>query len=299
LLFLLLINPARADEQIFNYTYGAEVMPEGTSQIYQWVTQRSEKAEGSYQATDYRTEYEYGLTNRLQLSLYLDARSHFIEGSAPVEDDGMGGSMDAYPDLNRKLGFDGVAAAFKYNILSPYIGNGLGIAVYLEPGYSRIFKITGERMEQYSLEAKLIIQKNFLDDRLVTAINFTPEFEKRRFDNDPSRSWGDEMAFEVTAGASYLVAPKWYVGLETRYHSEYPSKMENDKFGENPKYGTREHYAVFLGPTIHYATTKWWVTATWLPQLFGGMPDMKSGPFKKHLNEHEKNEFRLKIAYNF
>lgn len=271
--------PAFADENLFGYVTGAETLPQGAWEAYQWMTWREGKAAGDYSAQDYRTEIEHGITDKLSGALYLNYRGHQIDGSAPVDEAG-----DAeYPDLDRGLGFQGVQGALKYNFLSPYTSP-VGLSLYVEPGYSRIFKITGEKQNEYSLEFKFIAQKNFLDDQLIWAINLTPEFERRKFDN--SDEWEDELAVEVTTGLSYRFAPNWYAGLEGRYHSEYP------------EYGKREHFGVFLGPTIHYGDKKWWATATWLPQVYGSPSDLV-GDDNLHLGEHEAQEFRIKIGYNF
>lgn len=276
---LLTAQPAKADENLFGYIYGAETLPKGKSEIYQWFTQRSSKAEGRYSAQDYKTEFEHGITDRLAGSLYLNFRGHDIKDSAPKDEFG----NPEYPNLSRGLGFDGVQASLKYNILSP-VKDAIGVSVYVEPGYSSIFKISGEKQDEYSLELKLILQKNFMDDQLIWATNFTPEFEKRKFDN--SDEWEDELAVEVTSGLSYRFAPSWSAGVEARYHSEYP------------EYGKREHFGVFLGPNIHYGDKKWWTTVTWLPQVWG-RPSDTEGDGNLHLGEHEKQEFRLKVGYNF
>lgn len=280
--------PAHADENLFGYVTGADTLPKGAGEVYQWITYRNDKGVGNYSAYDLKTEFEYGLTDRLTGSIYLNASKHNHRGAAPLEDtDGDGiGDTPEYPDLSTGLQFQGVQASIKYNILSPY-KDGWGLSVYVEPGYSRIFKISGQKQQEYSLETKLILQKNFLDDQLVWATNISPEFEVRRFEGQSD--WEKEMAFEVTSGLSYRFAPKWYAGLEARYHSEYP---------DWPNKTQREHWAVFLGPTLHYGDKRWWFTATWLPQLKGGPIEPQRSAYL-HLHEHEKNEFRLKIGYNF
>jgi hypothetical protein len=279
---------ARADENLFGYVTGADTLPQGAGEIYQWVTYRKDKGVGEYSAYDLKTELEYGFTDRLTGSLYLNASKHNIQGAAPLadtNDDGVGDTPE-YPDLSTGIRFQGVQASVKYNILSPY-KDGWGLSVYVEPGYSTIFKISGQKQQEYSLETKLILQKNFLDDQLVWATNLSPEFERRKFDGESE--WEKEMSLELSSGLSYRFAPKWYAALEARYHSEYP---------DWPDHATREHWAVFLGPTLHFGDQKWWFTVTWLPQLRGGPTDPTRSD-TLHLEEHEKNEYRLKVGYNF
>ena len=194
-------------------------------------------------------ELEHGFTDRFQASFYLKGRAHRIDGGA-LEDD---------PDreLDRGLDFNGVNLAFKYNLLSVY-KDLFGLSVYLEPSYSRIDKISGERMNQFGLESKIILQKNFFDDQLAIAYNFTLEPEWSKFKNSGERE--RELELEHTFGISYRFAPKWFVGLEGRYHTEYP------------EFNGPQEGAFFLGPNIHYAAEKWWFTFTFLPQVAGNPP---------------------------
>lgn len=273
--------PAVADENLFGYVTGVDTLPKGAGEVYLWATDRRDKGQGDYAAQDYRIELERGLTDRLTGSLYLNWRHHDIKGAADVDESG----TPEYPDVDR-FGFQGAQASLKYNLLDVYT-NPVGIALYVEPGYSEIFKITGQEQQELSLETKFIVQKNFLEDQLVWAINLTPEFEVRKFDGE--ETWETEMAFELTSGLSYRLAPKWFGGLEARYHSEYPDWPDSD---------LREHYAIFAGPTVHYGAERWWWTLTYLPQLTGRPVD-DARDEDLHLHEHEKREVRMKLGYNF
>lgn len=271
---------AQADESLFGYTYGTDTLPKGETEFELWATDRRGKAEGHYDAQDYRLELEHGITNRFSVAGYANFESHHIRGLEP-----------GFEDVDRDFGFKGFNAEFKYNVLSPY-KDGLGLTLYVEPGWSRIHRVEGEKITEYELELKAILQKNFMDDRLIWATNFTfePEWEREVEIEDGGErevEWEKELAIEVTTGLSYRVAPNWYLGVEGRYHSEYPDWTDGLH---------REHYALFTGPTVHYAGRKWWVTATFLPQVYGS-PNEPGGSL--HLDEHEKREFRVKLGYNF
>ena len=281
LLLGLYTLPGYADENLFGYVTGADTLPKGANEVYLWATDRRDKGQGKYAAQDYRIELERGLTDHLTGSLYLNWRAHDIDGAAPADETG----MPEYPDINR-FGFQGVQGSLKYNFLSPYT-HPFGLSLYVEPGYSEIFKITGQEQQEMSLETKLIVQKNFLEDQLIWATNLTPEFEVRKFEGEDE--WETELSFEVTSGVSYRFAPKWFGGLEGRYHSEYP---------DWPDANTREHYGLFLGPTLHYGAKQWWWTFTYLPQLTG-RPSDPNRDEDLHLHEHEKRELRMKVGYNF
>jgi hypothetical protein len=271
-------GPVGADENLWGYVYGTETLPKGGTEIYQWITNRRDKGQGTYSAWDYKTELEYGFTDRFQGSVYLNFRQHDIQGSAPIEENG----EPEYPDRN-SFGFDGIQASLKYAFLSPY-KDWMGLALYFEPGYSRINKESGQSQTQYSFETKLLLQKNFLDDQLVFAYNLTAELARTKPGN--GGSWEGELEMEQTAGLSYRLAPGWFAGLEARYVSEYPDL------------GSREFWAFFAGPNLHWADKHWWATFTWLPQLHGS-PNDPTRSSRLFLDDLEKQEFRLKVGYEF
>jgi len=270
---------AQADENLFGYTYGSETLPKGGLEFYEWITGRQDKGGGRYDALDLQTELEYGVTDRFQVSGYINFEYHDINNSAPYDSTG----ASEFENKNSSFAWSGGQAEFKYAVLSPYKDN-FGLALYLEPGYSRVDKITGEHGNEYELEFKLILQKNFLDDQLIWAANISPEFEREKMGLDTE--WENHFLFEVSTGLSYRFAPNWYAGLEARYDSEYP----------NNNLGNREHWALFAGPNIHYAAKDWWWTLTFLPQIQGRPDNTVSG---LQLDEHERYEWRLKIGYNF
>lgn len=273
-------TPAQADERYFGYTYGAETLGRGQSEAELWVTDRRGKGEGEYKAEDYRLELEHGFTDRLTVAGYANFGSNKIRGLEPE-----------FEDVDRDLSFRGASVEFKYNVLSPY-KDGFGLTLYAEPGWSRISALSGEKGTEYELELKAILQKNFLDDKLIWATNFTfePEWEKEK-EEDPvtgntETEWEKELTLEASTGLSYRVASNWFVGAEARYTGIYPDWTK----GLN-----REAGAVFAGPTVHYAGKKVWFTASYMPQLFGS----PSPGGSRQLDEFEKRELRLIMGYNF
>ena len=276
LVLLLLPAFANADENYFGYTYGAETLPAGGSEAYLWWTHRTGKGEGSYRADDIQFEFEHGWTDRFQTSFYLTGRAFDYSGGA-VEDEETG----AAETLHRDLDFDGAKVAFKWNLKSAE-KDGYGLALYVEPEYSRLHRPDGERFKEVGLETKLILQKNFLEDQLIAAYNLTlePEWEKE------DGAWERELYVENSAGVSYRVAPNWFLGLETRVDMAYPD------------YGTREFWAWYAGPSIHYGGRRYWATLAWMPQIKGG-PTEEERSTRLHLEERERNEVRLKLGVNF
>jgi opacity protein-like surface antigen len=270
---------AHADERYFGYVYSAEAMPKGASEVELWATERRGKDDGHFDAQDYRLEVEHGFTDKLTVSTYANFAGHHIRGLDPD-----------FATTDRDFAFRGLSAEFKYNVLSPY-KDGVGLTLYAEPGWSRIHG-GGERGTEYELELKAIVQKNFANDRLVWATNFTfePEWEKEKetdaLTGNVESEWEKELKLEVSTGLSYRVAPGWFAGVEGRYSSVYPDWTNGLH---------RETYAISAGPSIHYAGKSWWATATYLPQVCGG-PSPKGS---LALDEYEKRELRLILGLDF
>lgn len=265
----------KADENLFGYTYTADVLPKGKWEAEQWITDRIGKESGTFSATDFRTEIEYGFTDRLQGSIYLNYNYFYVHdamaSSGPLE--------------NRNFfGVNGTSSEWKYQVLSPF-KDSFGFTLYLEPGYGTIEESDGSRHQEIELESKLIFEKHWLDDALIGAFNYTLEPEWVKADGDSG--FGVHLKMEASDGLVYRIAPRWYAGLETRVQTEF----------EDADLNKSQFVAVFVGPVLHYGSERWWATLTVLPQVWG-WPDSR-GKGGLTLDDHERLEVRLKFGYNF
>ena len=97
-----------------------------------------------------------------------------------------------------------------------------------------------------------------------------------------------EIGLSYRTGLSYRIAPKWFIGAEIVYDTEFETEVG------------QERWTVQAGPSVHYAQQKWWMTLTWLPQLRGG-GEMYEGQTDTdlHLIEKTETEVRLKVGINF
>lgn len=272
-----------ADENIFGYTYGAEVLPNGKWDAYGWFTGRFDKGAGHYTGLDFRQAIEIGLMDRLQLSLYVNERYHNFSGNA-LEDESESGE---HGKRHSRFAFQGNEISLKYMFLSPF-KDPFGLAFYVEPGYSLVDRTTGERVLEWELKAKVIAQKNFLDDQLITSLNLTAEFEWGRGRPSRGEDFDGKMIWDATGGVAYRVAANWFVGIEARYRVGFPNMDINNQ----------QSWTIFAGPTIHYGGERWWATLTWLPQL-AGWPNDPRRSNNLQFSENERQEVRLKIGYNF
>ena len=271
--------PAWAYESPFGYSYTADTEEPGETELALWATDRRGKAEGHYDAQDYRLEVERGITDRFQVAGYLNFGSHHVRGLEP-----------AFEDVHRNFGFDGASAEFIYRVLDEG-RHGIGVAFYAEPGWSRFHDVEGEKGAEYELELKALLSKHFAGGRLLWAGNLTfePEWERERELVAPDvieHSWEKELKLEASTGLAYRVAPEWYAGVEARYASVYPDWTHGLH---------RETYAVSAGPTIAFQKDEWSASLTYLPQLFGNPSPRGS----RSLDEFEKRQIRLKVSHEF
>jgi hypothetical protein len=282
---------AKAEESQFGYVYTTDLLPQGAKEVEQWATWRHQKTGGYFDQIDGRTEFEFGLTDKLQLAFYANyvwSRAYhdgpFGETTPPEPLSYDKPGPDDHYNATRFVGFSAEAI---YRLWSPY-SDPLGVAVYVEPTIGPAFR---------ELEAKLILQKNFLDDRLVTAFNLTyaPEWRYDTVEDDPTRkTWGYETDVNANVAASYRFAPNWSAGFELINEHEYNSytfsKESNDGY--------------FFGPVIHYGGKKFFVTATFLEQLPWASEHSDTVPGANvdrriYDNDFEKYRLRIKAGWYF
>jgi hypothetical protein len=269
-LSLICFSPAaQADEHLFGRTRGVETLPEGKSDLYQFFTARWGKDSGRYLGWDFNTEVEYGVSDRLTLG--LDVIQHYfnVKGNEEL------GSFDYYK-------FGGIEASAKYNVLSPF-KDGIGLAFRLETGYLFFDDVGGFAQEEILIAPSMLIQKNFLDDTLIVALNLGAEWA---WGKQPAEEYNKEVSFDGALGVTYRFAPNWFLGAEARIRSEYP--LFDLSF--------HEHTAVFVGPALHYGGKQWWATLSYGYQVWGKGVDEPAG---QTYAEEAQNELRLKIGFNF
>ena len=295
---LLISATAHADEAGFGYASTSDTLPAGENEFATQLTHRWDKTVGSYRGNDLILKWEHGATDKLTTELAIEAFDLRAQNAFPLDANG----DEVYPlDIDvRKI--SAYKAGLKYNFLSVY-KDGIGLAIGLEGLYRTWYpRVDGAQTVQFSLEPKLIVQKNFYDDQLVTVFNLAIESERRRFpdgDDSVDDPVENEFAIKMAAAANYRFAPNWYGGLETLRTSDILN-------------GTYNHYAFFVAPTLTYGSEKLHITATYLRQLQGspsysraaypdGVDPITSAGFDSdlHLEEDSKNEFRVKVGFNF
>ncbi|MEO7934422.1 MAG: DUF6662 family protein [Chthoniobacterales bacterium] len=259
-----------ADEHLFGWVRGAETLPAGHFDAYQFVTLRTGKVSGQYHAWDYDTEVEYGITDQFQVG--VSVTNHYFNLKNVEE-----------LDNGKNLLFGGVEASAKYRLLSPF-KDGIGLALRMEGGYLVKDDVGGLDQKEWFINPQIILHKNYLDDTLIFHFNTGVQFA---WGKKPAEEYDHELALEAGVGASYRFAPNWFAGVETHFRSEYP-KFDMGNF---------EHCVLFAGPSIHYGAKNWWATLSYSYQVFGNEVDQVTNG--KAYAEEARNETRLKVGFNF
>jgi hypothetical protein len=282
---------AFAEEAMFGYVYTTDLLPQNGKEIEQWMTWRHQKNSGSFNELEGRTEFEYGVSDRLQVGVYANYNwtqayhnGPFAATTPPEQFADYTVGPDDRFDTSRFVGVSGEAI---YRILSPYT-DAFGLAVYTEPTIGQNFR---------EIENRLILQKNFFDDLLTIAFNFTyaPEWRYLPTDDDPTVSaWQEETDVNFGVAASYRFIENWSAGFEFLNEREFNSFAFNHE--SNSGY--------FLGPVLHYGGERLFVTMTALWQLpwasnhTDTVPGALVGGYIGD-NDFEKFRLRVKVGYTF
>ena len=279
---VLILNSQRsfASEGYFGYLYTTDTTPANNWEYEQKQTLRIGKARGTYTAVDLRSEFEYGVTDKFQAAFYLNSSYNYMQNQYDPE------NISAnLPDRN-EFNVNGVSVELLYRLLSPY-KDGIGLGFYVEPEIAVRNAMTGTSGIERSLETRIILQKDFFGDRMVSALNIMTEPE---WEIGDAGALSKELWMEFTAGVNYRVKNNWFLGVEFRNHMEFPDMNLQ----------VQEHSAYFLGADVHYGGEKYWWTVTVLPQVAGwprylgigsdGNPVQSS---YAHLGQHENLEVRV------
>ncbi|WP_271301120.1 hypothetical protein [Sphingomonas sp. CV7422] len=156
---VLAAAPARASEGMFSRVYTADFTPSDHVEIEQVVRERAGRVFGHYDATDLRTELEYGVTDNFQAALYVNTnRMHATRTSDDDDEQADTGFTRHYVTL------ESISTEFVYRALSPYKSRqGWGLALDLEPEYAFHDLHNGLRYAPgtFLLEGRAIVQEKF------------------------------------------------------------------------------------------------------------------------------------------
>ncbi len=250
---------AQANERRFTYSYESAVLPQGQRELEFWTTWRTGRAD-YYSRFDHRAEFEFGVTDRLMTSVYLNWEKITIQDPTDPRATVTSGS------------FKGISSEWKYKVLDP-VANPVGLALYQE------YTVDSDEFEW---ESKLIVDKKVGNTLLAYNLTLEPEWEF-----NPGHT-AYEVGFENTLGVTHFVTPRFAAGLEVRNHNE----KTKDSTGF-------EHSALFIGPVLSYARDTWWIAATFMRQLPALKKSLSNPQDNLILDEHEKTNIRILASIRF
>jgi hypothetical protein len=207
--FALILAPGIASAQItprpLPFTYGYATNGEGATEIEQYVDLTPAKGTSPtgdtrwFLASQFQTEFEYGITNHLELGLYVTF--------APQPPDLTGVELTEGTGAKQRL---------RYRIAEEGEWP-LDVALYGE---------LVENDHEIELEGKIILQKRI--GRLLVASNLWAEFE-RYYTHEKA------VVFNPTLGATYQISPVVNPGIEAWMRAELSSPVEHPvPFGHGP-----------------------------------------------------------------
>ncbi len=183
-----LSSQSLADRRYFGRLYLANTLPKGAFELELWNTGRIGKFDGFYYGFRPRLEFEYGVTDRLSASLYLNFNQVKSENN----------TIPSHP-----FEFQSSSIELRYRLTNP--GD-----TFIDPALYFEYSYGGDEIEY---ESKIILSRRF--ENFVTAVNVTSEIEREVIDNK------NKSVLEITAGAMYDISPNFAVGLEFRNHRIY------------------------------------------------------------------------------
>ena len=196
---------ANANPRPLPFTYIYETLSEGDAELEQYVDMtpvRAYSASGDrvwYAASQFQTEFEYGITNRLELGLYVT----FVP------------TNPAYSLTPTLMDGNGLKQRLRYRFAD--VGQWpLDIALYGE---------VSENEREVELEGKIIVQRHF--GRLRVVANAWAE---REFYYNGNREW----VLNPTGGAVFEITPAVQTGLEYWMRTEYPNSGTARVFNQGP-----------------------------------------------------------------
>jgi hypothetical protein len=228
---LALAASARANPRPLPFTYQSESLAAGTGEIEQFIDFDPVRAlllpsgnPTTYLATQYQTEFEYGLTDKLELALYLT----FVPTASSEEYS----SVPVLPMGN------GSAQRVRYRFADPGAWP-IDVAVYGE---------VTENQREIELEGKIILQRRVGKLRLITNL-----WAEREMYFNGDREW----VLNPTLGATYELSPKFHLGLEGWMRAEYADGESGPRpFNDGPH--------VFVGPAFMFNFGRlWWATGAY------------------------------------
>jgi hypothetical protein len=232
---------ASANPRALPFTYTTDTLAPGQVEFEQTVdltplnSRTSTGGYGSYLASQFLTEFEIGVADRLELALYLTfvptVNANVIEPQFQA----------IMPEGN------GAKQRIRYT-LAPLGEWPVDVGLYGE---------LSENEHELEFEGKILLQRRV--GKLRVDANLWAEYElyyARQSDGSIQR----DVVLDPTLGATYEITPKLSVGIDSWMRGEYPTNLVNAPatrpFALGPEY--------YVGPAVMMSFGKiWWTVAAY------------------------------------
>ena len=213
---------ALADDQPFLTLDATDIEPEFGHELEQNFTWLSGKSGQSFNSIVGESELEYGYSDQIQLA-------------GAIEYDWTRTRDPALPAVGGTA-IDGLSGEMIYQALNVYF-DPIGLGVLVAPGVGR---------NSREIEAKLLLQKNFFNDRLRAVVNVGGAFGAER----EAGAWGDVSALTFDAGLAYNITWEWSAAIEFNAEHDFDGLLLNGR--AIPTAST-----FYAGPTVQYVAHPW------------------------------------------
>lgn len=168
--------------------------------------------------------------------------------------------------IKEEFSFGGISNEWKWKLMDP-VADPVGLALYGE---------WTAAPHEAELEAKIIVDKSFGD--LIAAANVVGEVE---WELESADEVATELALVLNAGLAYRITPAFALGMELQSHNEFT--------GEG-----MEHAVVSAGPALSFASERWWLALTVMPQIVD-LSALGTDTLQDH-EDHERIQTRLLLG---
>ncbi|HVV65703.1 MAG TPA: hypothetical protein VHC42_09545 [Rhizomicrobium sp.] len=261
-------SAARADDQPFLTLDATDIEPElgrEIEQSFQWNSGLSDRA---FQDLEGQTEFEYGWSDRMQVGL---ATSY----SWSYEHDHL-----TPPVSSLSTGqWGGIAGEAIYQAMNVYFDPiGLGFLVSAKAGPS-----------ERTIEALVLMQKNFVNDRLRIVVNGGGSFGSKK-----NGIWSDAGALTFNAGVAYNITWDFSAALEFNAEHDFDGLLINGR-------GAPTTTGYYFGPTLQYVALPWRATLGLQTQLPWGSDAAHAPGSVEHgyLADAERLRIELRVTRSF
>jgi hypothetical protein len=225
-------SPSLGNPRPLPFTYQHEQLGAGESELEQFVdlspTRASDGATGEhvwYGMTTFTTEFETGISDRLELGLYLTL--------VPVP------SADRYRQTPSGMEGNGIKQRLRYS-LAPTGLWPVDVSLYGE---------LAENEHEFEIEAKILLQRRIGIARIVANLSAEQEFAYS----------GGEHAFVAnpSLGVTFEASQRVQPGLEAWMRGEWEESDSSETEGHARPFEAGPH--VYLGPTLLLQFGRlWW-----------------------------------------